>query len=143
MPPGNTESNMARRCGAKVDFGSSAAAALCANSVYLAAWSAPTLFYYTNVALHVVLGVVALVVLIYLAFAARPVLSRRAPNVRRQAAIVWIPFVACAGVGLWLAYAGATLSQQRALDAHGALAALGALSLAMWLGGAARRPPLR
>ncbi len=121
------------------------AAALCANSVYLAAWSAPTLFYYTNVALHVVLGVVALAVLIYLAVAARPVLSertpapglespsRRSPNVRRQAAFVWIPFVACAVVGLWLAYAGATLSQQRALDAHGALAALGALSLAMWL----------
>ena len=57
-------------------------------------------------------------------------------------ALVWIPFVACAGVGLWLAYAGATLSQQRALDAHGVLAALGALSLAMWLAALAFAPVL-
>ena len=96
-----------------------------ANCVYLAAWSAPTLFYYGNVALHVVLGVVALAALLYAAVAAR----RRSFG----AALVWIPFVACAGMGLWLAYTGATLSQQRALDAHGVLAALGALSLAVWL----------
>ena len=100
--------------------------ALGANSTYLAAWSAPTLFYYANVALHVVLGVVALGVLVYLALAAR----RRTFG----AALPWIPFAACAGVGLWLAYTGATLSHQRALDAHGALAALGALSLAVWFG---------
>ena len=101
-----------------------------ANSAYLAAWSAPTLFYYANVAIHVVLGVVALGVLVYLALAARRTFG---------AALVWIPLVACAAVGLWLAYAGATLSQQRALDAHLALAALGALMLVAWLAALAVR----
>jgi Flp pilus assembly protein TadD len=99
--------------------------ALGANSAYLAAWSAPTLLYYSNVALHVLLGVMALGALLYAAVAAR----RRTFGT----ALVWIPFVACAGVGLWLAYVGATRSQQRVLDAHGLLAALGALTLAVWL----------
>ncbi|MDO8679305.1 MAG: tetratricopeptide repeat protein [Acidobacteriota bacterium] len=115
-----------------------------ANSAYLAAWSAPTLFYYANVALHVVLGVVAVGVLVYLALAVRRRtfgalrLADASPGLASarsgQAALVWIPFAACAGVGLWLAYTGATLSHQRVLDAHGALAALGALSLAVWFG---------
>ena len=111
----------------------SGGAALGANSAYLAAWSAPTLFYYSNVALHVLLGVVALIALVYTAVTAR----------RRTfaAALVWIPLVACAAVGIWLAAVGATRSQQHVLDAHGILAALGALSLAVWLASIALRGP--
>ena len=105
--------------------------ALVANSAYLAAWSAPTLFYYFNVALHVVLGVGAVGLLLALA--------RRASRWAVTAAFVWILVMACAGVGLWLAYVGATLSHQRELDAHGMLAALAALSMAVWCGGAAVR----
>ena len=65
--------------------------ALVANSAYLAAWSAPTLFYYFNVALHVVLGVGAVGLLLALA--------RRASRWTVTAALVWILLMACASVG--------------------------------------------
>ena len=41
-----------------------AAAVLAVNSAYLAAFATPSLFYYANVALHVVLGVAALILAI-------------------------------------------------------------------------------
>ena len=99
-------------------------AGLCVNSAYLAAWSAPTLFYYGNVALHVGLGLLAAAALVYLAVGAR----RRTFG----GALVWIPFAACVATGAWLAYTGASLAHQRTLDAHGMLAAVGGLSLAAW-----------
>ena len=106
-------------------------AALLTNSAYLAAAAAPTIFHYANVGLHVVLGAVALLVLLV-----------RAAQWRRWSALALAAgalFVASAGVGVWLAFTGATRAHQLALNAHGVLAALGALFTAAWLAGRAAR----
>src|SRR5258706_3283310 len=50
--------------------------ALLANSAYLAAFATPSLFYFANVALHVLLGIVLAVVAMRRAVRARDALSR-------------------------------------------------------------------
>jgi tetratricopeptide (TPR) repeat protein len=99
---------------------------LVANSAYLAAWSAPTLVFYANVALHVVLGTIAA----GLAVALRLSTRRRWPT---AASAAWLVFLACAGVGVWLAAFGATRAHEAALYAHAGLAAVAVLLIAAWV----------
>jgi len=113
---------------------------LLANSAYLAAVASPTLFFYANVALHVGLGAfVALGALVYGAKTRRR-WAEGAPT-------VWVVFLLCAAVGLWLAYVGASRAHERVLYAHAALAAAAVLLAAVWLdrytAGAVSRPARR
>jgi tetratricopeptide (TPR) repeat protein len=102
------------------------AAALVANSAYLAASAAPTLFFYGNVALHVALGSVMAVLAVAYGLKTRH-------RWIHGAAIVWVAFLAAAASGVWLAYLGASRANQRVLHAHAALAALSVLFAAAWL----------
>ena len=96
------------------------------NSAYLAAVASPTLFFYTNVALHVGLGaVVAVASLVY------GLRTRR--RWAEGASAVWIVFLLCAAAGVWLAYVGASRAHERVLYAHAALAAAALLFAAAWL----------
>src|ERR1700704_5177296 len=84
---------------------------LLANSAYLAAVASPTVFFYANVALHVGLGtIVALTVLVWGAKTRHRWLE--------GASTVWVVFLLCAAVGVWLAYVGASRAHERALYAH-------------------------
>ena len=99
---------------------------LLANSAYLAAVASPTLFFYANVALHVGLGaLVALASLVY------GVKTRR--RWAEGASTVWIVFLLCAAVGMWLAYVGASRAHEGALYTHAGLAAVAVLLAAAWL----------
>ena len=107
---------------------------LVANSAYLAAVASPTLFYYANVALHVGLG--ALVSVVALVYGVKT--RHRWPE---GASTVWVVFLLCAAVGVWLAYCRRVPRAPAALYAHGGLAAVAVLLAAAWLdrhaGGAA------
>jgi len=102
------------------------AVVLVANSAYLAAVAAPTLFFYANVALHVALGAVVAVVALVYGLKARH-------RWTGGASIGWILFLAAAASGIWLAYLGASRANQRVLYAHAAVAALSVLFAAAWL----------
>jgi len=99
-------------------------AVLIVNSAYLAASASASVFYYTNVGAHVVLGVAALVVIVL-----------RTARWRHQS---WAARLAGAGLaaaclsGLWLAYVGGSRAQQAVVNLHGALAIAAAFLLAIW-----------
>src|SRR4051812_1088126 len=87
------------------------AALLTVNTAYLAASASPTLFFYANVGLHVVLAPLVVVLAVAYRFRVRPQWSA-------AARAGWWAVVGCAGVGVWLAAVGATRAHQTALVAH-------------------------
>jgi tetratricopeptide (TPR) repeat protein len=102
------------------------------NSAYLAARADATLFYFANVALHVVLGIA-------LALAAAPSLRaawRESGGLLRTGIVL---LVAGTLSGAALLFTGATRPYRWLLYTHIALAAVGALVLLAHLAGAARR----
>src|SRR5262245_13272249 len=101
-------------------------AVLLLNSAYLAASAAPTLWFYANVGLHVVLGAVAAVG--FGVYALRRRLRLDGALTGASAALV-----AAAVAGFWLTAVGATRAHQTALYAHAGLAAVGVLLIAAWL----------
>jgi tetratricopeptide (TPR) repeat protein len=109
---------------------------LVANSAYLAAAASPTLFFYGNVALHVVLGVVVTLAFLVYRLRARPRLGAFASAGSTV-------LVAAAIVGAWLAWKGATRANDAALYAHAGLAAVGVLLLGAWLDGVSSRATTR
>ena len=111
-------------------------ALLVANSAYLMAGGSPTIFFYANVALHVVLG--PILTLLYLWYR----LNHR-PRLTLDASAGAGVLVACAVVGLWLAWVGATRAHEAVLYTHAGLAAIGVLLLGSWLDGVASRAPTR
>jgi len=96
------------------------------NSAYIAASASPSLFFYSNVALHV-LGGAALTIgaLIYWAGVR--------PKVSAFTVLVALLFIATAGAGIWLAAVGATRLHQGVIDVHRGLAIVSALALAGWV----------
>ena len=102
-----------------------AAVLLLVNTVYLAGWPSATLFFYGNVALHVVLGAIVTI----LAIAYRASSRGRWPL---AASAAWLALIACAGAGGWLTAVGATRAHSAALAAHGGLAAAAVLFTAVW-----------
>ena len=102
------------------------------NSVYIASSAAPSVFFYANIALHVLLGA-ALTVGVFIYWAGvRPRLSP--PGL-----LVVLLFLATTGAGLWLAAVGATRLHQGVIDLHRGLAIAGALGLAAWAAAYAAR----
>jgi Tfp pilus assembly protein PilF len=94
--------------------------ALLVNSAYLAARADASLFYYSNVALHAVLGIVAALMVV-------PVLVR-APRGLRAGAVI---LLAAAGAGIHLTIAGNTRAHRPALIVHAALGIAGAVAF-LW-----------
>ncbi len=108
---------------------------LLANSAYLAASTAPTLFHYANVAFHVVAGAMAVVLLLV-------ALRRHRAFLGRGGLAAAIVLLAASVAGAYLAWVGALRVHEVAKDVHAGLGALGALAAALWLGGWARRSTL-
>src|SRR5262245_5821242 len=102
--------------------------ALLLNSAYLAAWPSPSLFFYGNVALHVVLGVATVLFAV-------PLMIRRSQRLAGPVRAATMLLLASGGVGVWLAAVGASRAHERVLNTHGALAAMGVIVLATWLDG--------
>jgi tetratricopeptide (TPR) repeat protein len=98
---------------------------LLANSSYLYAFATPSLFYFANVALHV-LGGAALALALLLSL-------RRVVRDGRLAAVAAPVLLVGTGLGLYLAVVGATRAHQTALHWHIAVAAAGAALLTMRL----------
>jgi len=95
------------------------------NSAYIAASAPPSLFFYSNVAVHVLLGVaVAVGALIYW--------MRARPRVSGFNLVVVLLFIATVAAGVWLAAIGATRLHQRVIDVHRGFAVAAALALAIW-----------
>ncbi len=95
------------------------------NSAYIASSAAPSLFFYSNIALHVLLGAALTVgAIIYLA-GVRP---RFSP----LSLVAGVLFGATIAAGVWLAGVGATRVHQRVIDVHRGLAIAAALALAAW-----------
>jgi hypothetical protein len=105
---------------------------LLANAAYLWAFAEPSLFYFLNVALHVVLGIALTIVAGWYLF------------VRRPASTAWMRFVfmllaAAALTGLVLTVTGATTPYRRILEAHVLVAAAGSILLAFAVAARVRR----
>src|SRR5436305_4612022 len=98
---------------------------LLVNTAYITAFASPTVFYMTNVLVHLVLGLT-------LAVAFGVLLARR-PDLRAgsgpAAALLGIARIA----GLWLAVAGNVLAHRPVLWAHIVAAGLGVIALGVWL----------
>ncbi|MFL6261509.1 MAG: tetratricopeptide repeat protein [Thermoanaerobaculia bacterium] len=98
---------------------------LLVNTAYITAFASPTVFYMTNVLVHLVLGLALA--------AAFGVLLARRPDLRQgilpAAVLLGIALVA----GLWLAVAGNVLAHRPVLWAHIAAAGLGVIALGVWL----------
>src|SRR5262245_43783003 len=103
--------------------------ALLANSAYLYALPSPTLFYYTNVGLHLFIGLGFAIV--GGLFAARAVRASGSAStlLLMGAAVVLAASVAFGG---WIAFTGATRAHQTAVNAHVVLGVGGLLLLAAW-----------
>jgi tetratricopeptide (TPR) repeat protein len=96
------------------------------NSAYIASSAAPSLFFYFNIAVHVLLAAALTIgVLIYWAGVR--------PRLTTSALLIAALFLATAGAGLWLAAIGATRLHQRVIDLHRGLAIASALGLAGWV----------
>src|ERR1051326_3491587 len=85
------------------------------NTAYIAAFNSPTVFYMGNVLLHLVLGVVLTVALLFL-------LRQFSPSAGF--------FLVAAALGLYLAVRGNTTDQRWALTAHIVAAAIGLVAFA-------------
>jgi tetratricopeptide (TPR) repeat protein len=102
-------------------------AVLLLNSAYLAAFASPTLFYYSNVALHVLLGVVLF------GLGVRWLLRSRA-SLSAPAAVTASLLVAGGVSGLALSFTGATRAWRWLLLTHIVLATAGSIAaIALWL----------
>jgi tetratricopeptide (TPR) repeat protein len=96
------------------------------NSAYIASSAAPSLFFYSNIAAHVLLGAaVPAGALIYW--------MRARPRLSGHSLVVVLLFLATAAAGLWLAAVGATRLNQRVIDVHRGLAVVAALALVAWV----------
>src|SRR5690349_3550402 len=98
---------------------------LLVNTAYITAFASPTVFYMTNVLVHLVLGVV-LAIAFGLLLARRPDLR---PGVLPAAVLLGIALAA----GLWLAVAGNVLAHRPILWVHVIAAGLGVIALGIWL----------
>lgn len=98
-------------------------ALLILNSAYLGASASPTLFFYSNVALHLALGLAVTL----LAWRYRPRQRHAAITAARLA------LSACAVSGVWLVWTGATRAHETTLYVHAGLAAVTVLLLAVAL----------
>ena len=103
---------------------------LFANSAYLAAFASPSLFYYTNVALHVVFG------LVWLAWASPWLLRARGPHPRSArarllGAVTTVLLIAGGLSGAALTVTGATRPWRWLLFTHIALATAGSVALGL------------
>ncbi len=95
---------------------------LLVNTAYVAAFASPTIFYMTNVLVHVGLGLALTPVLLWLWWRHR--------DVRRGLAAGVLLFLAAAGLGLFLVMFGAIRDHRWALQAHIAAGALATLAVA-------------
>ncbi len=95
------------------------------NSVYIAASATPSLFFYSNIAVHVLLGTALTIGAIVYWAGVRPRLSA-------FSSVVALLFLATVAAGVWLAAVGATRLHQRVIDVHRGLAIVAALALAGW-----------
>jgi hypothetical protein len=103
--------------------------ALLANSAYLYALPSPTLFYYTNVGLHLFIGLgFAIVGGLFVARAVRT--NDGASTFLLMGAAVVL--AACVAFGGWITFTGATRAHQTAVNAHILLGVGGVLLLAAW-----------
>jgi len=99
--------------------------ALLINSAYLAASASPTLFYFSNVIVHILLGIaLAIGALRWI----RPRLNRTHPS-----AFAWLLLAAAAVSGIMLAIVGATTPNAWLLRTHIVVSVAGAGSLLMWV----------
>ncbi len=102
------------------------------NSAYIASSAAPSLFYYSNIAAHVLLGAAVTIGAGAWWIRVRPRLSAFSVAI---AALFLLTIVA----GVWLAAVGATRAHQHAIDVHRGLAIVAALALAAWAAAYATR----
>ncbi len=100
--------------------------ALLINSAYLAASASPSLFYFSNIGVHIALGVaLAIGCLRQL----RPRLTRTQPG----PAISWLLLAAAALSGVSIIFVGATTRNAWLLQAHIATAVAGSAALVVWV----------
>src|SRR5215208_2917732 len=95
---------------------------LLVNSSYLAAFADPTLFYFSNVALHLLLGFV-----LAIAFASFAI--KHFKHFSRTMKLVTVTLLASAAFGLFMMRFGATREYRWALYSHIALAVAGSIPL--------------
>jgi Flp pilus assembly protein TadD len=105
---------------------------LLVNSSYLAAYADPTLFYFGNVALHLILGVVVMA-----AFAAY--VLKRFTQFSPAMKLATLLLAVSAALGLFMMRFGATRPYRWALYSHIAFAVAGSIPLLLMLFSAARR----
>jgi hypothetical protein len=106
-----------------------ASIALLANSAYLYALPSPTLFYYTNVGLHLFIGLGFVIGGGMFALRAVRMGSSSSGFLLIGAAVV---LAASVGFGGWIAFTGATRAHQAAVNAHVLSGVGGLLLLAAW-----------
>src|SRR5262245_10473713 len=102
--------------------------ALLLNSAYLAAYATPSIFYFANVVLHLVLGAALTVVGI------RYLLTLRGSHVSIAASLAVAALLLGAGaaLGLYLTVTGVS-GHARLLQAHIASSTIGSLALIIWM----------
>jgi tetratricopeptide (TPR) repeat protein len=96
------------------------------NAAYLAAFAEPSLFYFANVALHAVLGVVLLVIGAWR-------LARGGWRPSLSSLLFLLPLAISGGLGAALIVTGATAPYRWLLQAHVASGVVGALAALGWL----------
>src|SRR5882762_2085504 len=107
---------------------------LLVNSSYLAGYADPTLFYFGNVALHLILGVVLTVAFATYAF-------RRFRQFSRTMKLAVVLLAVGAALGLFMMKFGATRQYRWALYSHIAFAVAGSIPLLLVLARGARNYP--
>ncbi len=107
---------------------------LLVNSSYLAGYADPTLFYFGNVALHLILGVVLTIAFAIYAF-------RRFGQFSRTMKLAVVLLAVGAALGLFMMKFGATRQYRWALYSHIAFAVAGSIPLLLVLARGARNYP--
>src|SRR4030095_6581325 len=107
---------------------------LLVNSSYLAAYADPTLFYFSNVALHLILGVVLAIV-----FAAHAIKHFNRFSGMLKLAVILL--AVSTALGLFMMWSGATRQYRWALYSHIAFAVAGSIPLLLVLLKAVRNYP--
>ena len=98
---------------------------LLVNTAYLAAYASPTIFYMSNVLLHLGLGLVLSAGLVWWLV--------RSPEIRRGLPLAAALFLLALLAGLYLVWRGNVLANRWAFWAHVAAAGLGVAALAPWV----------
>jgi Flp pilus assembly protein TadD len=106
------------------------------NTAYLAAFASPSLFYFANVALHLILGVV-------LTALGLRWLRQRGWRLPLAAAAAVVLLAIGAGAGLAVSVVGATRAYRWLLDIHALASIAGAIPLFLWLASVIARQPAR